>query len=305
LVKKGKEALYEALGSASPVPVEGIFEVKDLDQAIDDLYDNGLQGGESTGWRNIDEFYTVKTGEWSVVTGIPSHGKSTWVDALLVNLAESKGWNFAVFSPENQPLQRHVASIIQKYSRLPFGSGVNSRITREELGRGKEWVGKHFVFLLPPENELTIDGVLSKAKVAVTRYGIKGLVIDPWNELDHSRPGGMTEPEYISAELSKIRRFARKYQVHVWVIAHPTKLQKNEKGNYPVPTPYDIAGAAHWRNKADNAICVWRDVMDESSDVQIHVQKCRFREVGKVGLAELTYDVLSGRYTEAYKIIGG
>ena len=310
LLKEGKEKLYEVLASAHPVPVEGIFEVKDLDQAIDDLYDNGLQGGESTGWRNLDDYYTVKQGEFSMVTGIPSHGKSTWVDALLVNLAEKCAWNFAIFSPENQPLQRHMASIIQQYARLPFGSWTTSRLSKEELITGKAWVGNHFVFLLPPENELTIDGVLSKAKVAVTRYGIQGLVIDPWNELDHSRPSGMTEPEYISDCLSKIRRFARKYMLHIWVIAHPTKLPPIEvigkngqkERTYPVPTPYDISGAAHWRNKADNCICVWRDVMDEEKNVDIHIQKIRFREVGRVGLAHLKYDVLSGRYSEAWEV---
>jgi twinkle protein len=184
---------------------------------------------------------------------------------------------------------------------MPFGTGVSERISREGLDKAKAWVQEHFVFILPPENELTVTAILDKARVAVTRYGIKGLVIDPWNELDHSRPSGQTEPEYISDCLTKIRRFARKYNIHIWVIAHPTKLRKDDNGNYPVPTPYDIAGAAHWRNKADNALAVWRDIMDETKTVEIHLQKVRFREVGKVGLAKLNFDVLTGRYSESYE----
>jgi twinkle protein len=140
--------------------------------------------------------------------------------------------------------------------------------------------------------------VLEKAKVTVTRYGIKGLVLDPWNEFDHSRPAGMTEPEYISDCLSKIRRFARKYDLHIWVVAHPTKLQKGLDGNYPIPTPYDIAGAAHWRNKADNCITIWRDLTEVNKEVEIHIQKVRFREVGKVGLAKLHFDISTGSYSE-------
>ena len=306
LLKEGKEKLYEVLGSAHPVPVEGIFEVKDLNQEIDDLYDNGLQGGVSPrDGGTVDEYYTVKTGEWTMVGGVASHGKSsTWLDALMVNLAEQQGWNFAVFSPENQPLQRHMASIIQKYCRMPFGDGASERLSKDALEGGKTWVQEHFVFILPPENELTINAILEKAKIAVTRYGIRGMSIDPWNEIDHSRPPGLSETEYISECLTKVRRFARKYDVHVWLVVHPTKLKKGDDGKYPVPTPYDAQGSSHWRNKADNALAVWRDVMDEDSEVQLHVQKCRFREVGKVGLAYLRYDLLSGRYMESYNLGG-
>ena len=41
------------------------------------------------------------------------------------------------------------------------------------------------------------------------RYGIRGLVIDPYNELDHQRPSYMSETEYVSQMLTKIKRFAQ------------------------------------------------------------------------------------------------
>lgn len=105
--------------------------------------------------------------------------------------------------------------------------------------------------------------------------------------------------EYISQSLTKVRRFARTYGVHVWLVAHPTKLVKDTKGCYPVPTPYDVSGSAHWRNKADNCLCVWRDVaQSECRVVDIHVQKIRFQEIGKPGKATLAYDYATGRYLE-------
>ena len=145
---------------------------------------------------------------------------------------------------------------------------------------------------------MTVDGILKLAKVLVFRKGIKGLVIDPWNELDHSRPANLSETEYISQSLSKVRRFARNYGIHIWLIAHPTKLQKLQDGKYPLPTPYDVSGSAHWWNKADNCISVWRDLSDrQSREVQIHIQKIRFKEVGKIGNTILTYDLPTGRYS--------
>jgi twinkle protein len=166
-----------------------------------------------------------------------------------------------------------------------------------EFAKSQEWLQEHFYFVAPEDNELTIDRILEKAKVCVRRYGIQGFSIDPWNEIDHTRPAGQTETDYISIALSKIRRFARTYKVHIWVIAHPTKLPKETStGKYACPTPYDIAGSANFRNKADNCMAVYRDLEDDSKAVEIHVQKIRFREIGKVGVAELYYQLNSGRY---------
>jgi len=58
--------------------------------------------------------------QFAAVTGIPSSGKSNWLDNLLVNLAKLHGWNFALFSPENLPLEQHMAAIAEKYSGKPF-----------------------------------------------------------------------------------------------------------------------------------------------------------------------------------------
>lgn len=298
LIKNGANELALCIETAKPIPVSGIFEINDISKDIDELYENGMQGGASTGWWGVSNFYTVRPGEWTVVTGVPSHGKSEFVDALLVNLSLNHDWRFAVFSPENQPLQRHAAKIAQKFMGLPFGMGSHTRMNKDDRDIAKYWMQERFFFILPPDDELTIDHILKKAEVTVKRYGIRGLVIDPWNELDHSRPAGLSETEYISLSLTKIRRFARTFQVHVWVVAHPVKLQKEVNGNYPVPTPYDISGSAHWRNKADCAIAIWRDVKEEDPLVQVHIQKVRFREVGRVGMAELVYDTVTGRYSD-------
>jgi twinkle protein len=57
---------------------------------------------------------------------------------------------------------------------------------------------------------------MSACVSGMCRYGIRGLVIDPYNELDHQRPGAMSETEYVSQMLTKIKRFAQHHDVHVW-----------------------------------------------------------------------------------------
>jgi twinkle protein len=301
LTTRGSDAVMDALARARPYPVKGIFEAADVSDKIDALYAYGLPRGVNTGWATMDEHYTVKEGQWTLVTGIPGHGKSNMLDAMLVNVAAKENWRFGMFSPENQPIERHFANLMEKYADAPFSLGAPGRMTEEVKTGAKDFVNDHFFVILPDEEDgnWSVDGILQLAKVLVFRKGIKGLVIDPWNELDHSRSGGVTETEHISQALTKIRQFARSHSVHVWVVAHPAKLYKDGEGRYPVPTPYDVSGSSHWNNKADNAITVWRNRGGKDEEVaDIHIQKIRFKEVGRVGVVSLRYNKISGRFVD-------
>lgn len=296
----GLDALVNMVVRAHPFPVKGIHELDDIDDAFEALYSNGLAPGRSTGFPSLDDFYTVMPGQWTLVTGIPGHGKSSWLDGLLLNLAKREGWRFGLFSPENQPPERHFAGLMEKLLDKPFSAGHATRISVSEKNAAKRWLNDRFKVILPDENEgeWSLDAILNLAKILVRRYGIQGLVIDPWNEIDHSAAGDK-EVSYLSQALTKVRRFARLHGVHVWIVAHPTKLSKSPDGLYPVPTPYDVAGGAHWRNKADNVIAVYRFVGMADQDIaDIHIQKIRFREVGRVGLAHLRTNPLTGAWVD-------
>ena len=288
---------------SQPYPISGVFEVTQIYNDIKNLYCSGVQRGALPGWPSLDELYSVRLGEWTVVTGMPGSGKSEVVDAMMINLAEREGWVFVIFSPENQPVQRHAAKLAEKYIGKPFYEhDYMPRMTGSDLEKAATFLHRHFVFISPPDDELTIDHLLDKVRQMVLRRGVKGCVIDPWNEIDHQRPSGITETEYISSAITKIRRFARECNIHIWLVAHPTKMQKDKTtGKYPVPNLYDISGSAHWRNKADNGLSVFRDIGSGSREVEVHVQKIRFKEIGKVGMAVLEYQHSSGTYKDAGK----
>ena len=280
-----------------PVTDAEFVSMGNLGKQIFALYETGYRQGESTGWCKMDEFYKIRRGEWTLISGIPSHGKSAWLDALICNLIGDTGWNFAIFSAENLPLERHAAGLISCYVGKPFDKERNGYMAVEELNQCYKGLSDRIIFMKPDDQCTTIDRILEITHRILDR-GIAAIIIDPWNELDHSRPSNMTETEYISQILSKIRRFARVNDIHVFLVAHPTKLQKDKDGKYPVPSPYDVSGSSHWRNKADNAIAVWRDVLDRTGKAQIHIQKIRFRENGKPGICELWFNGRSGRYEE-------
>lgn len=303
LVKHGRDALRDCLAEAQPYPLQGVIEAADIMADVRRLYAEGLPKGVSTGWDDLDPFYTVRPCEFTVVTGIPNSGKSNWLDDLCVHLAKLHGWKFAMFSPENQPVEDHAARLAEKYLWQGFGEGTARRMSPAEMENGMAWVNRHFFWILPEDDaEWTLDVVLDRAKSLIRRKGVRGIVIDPWNEMEHLRPSQLTETEYISQSLKRFRQFARLNDVHAWMVAHPMKLKKGQDGTYPVPTLYDISGSAHWRNKADNGICVWRDFSNpENRAVQVYVQKIRFKQIGQLGVAELIYNRHWGTYHDPRK----
>lgn len=298
LLKYGKDMVSQCIDKAELVPLVGVFTASQLANELYELYDNGgLPGGEYSGWVDLHQFYSVMPGQLNVVTGIPGHGKSEFVDALSVNLAHLHGWRTAFYSPENFPYKLHVTKIAEKYVGKPFNPGMSERMSKAEFGAAMDWVNQHFTWIMPEQPSL--DEIMDKAQALVQRNGIRVLVIDPWNEVEHSRPNGMSETEYIGISLSKLRIFARKNQVAVFVVAHPKSLTKDSNGNYPVPNPYDISGSANWRNKADNCMAVWRDLADDTQPVSVHIQKIKFKICGKLGVVQLRYDRVTGRYFDS------
>jgi twinkle protein len=298
LLRHGAGVLRECIEAAEPYPIAGLHSPLEFVEETLSLYRDGRKRGLSTGWPSLNKFMTIRPGELSVVTGVPNAGKSEFVDALMVNLAGQHGWRFAVCSFENPP-EEHIAKLAEKRLGTPFWDGPTSRMSESELHQAMGWAADHFVFMRADDEAPTIDWILERARIAVMRHGSRGLVVDPYNELEHRRPSDMTETEYVSQLLGKVKRFAQLYGVHVWFVAHPAKMQR-EGGKLPPPTLYDISGSANWANKADIGVVVHRpDPVSQPITTEIYIRKVRFKAVGKIGVVSLRYDRATGRYAEA------
>lgn len=281
---------------AAVAPSSPLVDALALIEEGEALYDRGgLPRGSLPGWSGLDELYSVAIGQWTAITGMPGAGKSEFLDAMLVNLAESGDWEFCLYSPENYPVATHLVKIAEKRARLPFNVGVTRRMTREQYRTAANWVSERFFWIDPAlkcPDELIATGLRYRQ-----RGKNLGIVLDPWNTLEHQR-GTMTETDYVSFVLTEVTKLARLNAAHVWLVVHPAKMQRNKDGTRPVPTPYDISGSAHWYNKADNILTVHRDQAKGGQEVEIHVQKVRFKHIGHPGLVTLRYDKVTGRYFE-------
>ena len=268
-----------------------------------DLYrSGGLPRGSSTGWPVLDKLYTVGLSQWTLVTGVPHSGKSEFVDALMVNLAKYEEWKFFIYSPENWPLALHHAKILEKYIGKPFNPGPTPRMDVEEVEAGEDWMRDKFYFGKfdrPDILKIVDEAERQVADLLPVKARWKtGVVIDPWNQLEHHRPSNMNETEYVSSVLSNVIEVVRRANMHLWLVAHPAKMQRDRDGKYPIPTPRDVSGSSHFWNKADNCLTVHRDQVEGTQEVDIHVQKVRFKHIGHIGVATLLYDRVTGKYFE-------
>jgi len=294
LKRHGAQVLRECVEAAEPYPIAGLHLVSEFADETLALYRDGRKRGHRTGWATLDEHMSVVDSQLVVVTGLPNSGKSEFIDALAVNLATTYGWRVALCSFENQPPE-HISKLAEKHLGLPFWDGPSHRMSEEDLRRAMAWCEDHFQMIRADDDSPTIDWILSAAKAAVLRHGIKALVIDPYNEIEHKRPSNMSETEYVSQILGRVKRFAKNHGVVVFFVAHPTKMYA-ENGKVPVPSLYDISGSANWANKADLGIVVHRPNRNEPI-TEIHVKRPRSKTFGKEGIVRLVYDRATGRYS--------
>jgi len=294
LIKHGRDAVKSMVQNAIPFPIKGIVESQTLKDEIFELYENGYPPGVKIGIESLDKLISFMPGDLTTITGIPGSGKSEFTDWLMAKTSVNHGWKWAICSFENSPPVFHATKLIEKLSEKPFNKSATG-ISKFELDMVTGYLSDNFFFINTMEADITIDGILAKTAELVLRKGIKGLLIDPWNYIEHKVPNGYTETQYISDVLSKIRMSARKLGIHIFLIAHPTKLQKDKAtGKYEVPTMYSISGSANFFNKTDNGLTIYRDF--ETNVVTAYVQKIRWWWIGKIGFTSFSFNTLSRQY---------
>ena len=110
----------------------------------------------------------------------------------------------------------------------------------------------------------------------------------------------------INEILGRLTLFVQAYNVHVFLVAHPTKMKKEADGNYTVPSLYDVKGSGDFRDQAHNGLCVYR-YFDSNNDVgcphtMVLNLKTKFKHQGKIGESvNFNFCTENGRY----KILDG
>jgi twinkle protein len=287
LLKYGPEALSQRISRAKPVPLENVTTFKDIEDEVTDFVKNGFKPGFQVGLDNFDSIFSTYTGQFITVTGIPSSGKSDFVDQMIVGYNEKYGWKTAYASPENTPTYLHAHKLMRKtWQGMPRVEDIHT----DKWNQVADHVNDNYFFI--DMERYTLDSVLRKGAELVKRKGIKCLVIDPFNKVRDNDASGDVNV-YTLEYLSKIEIFAKKYDVLVMVVAHPTKMYKDAKGNIEEPTMYNIKGGGEWYDASYHGLLVHRNYEDKT--VKVKVLKCKFQNLGENGAeCHFKWDSASG-----------
>jgi len=276
LQKYGKEQLAKRIATAKPVPLENVTTYRDIEGEVIDFVENGFKPGYQVGLQNFDDIFSTYTGQFITVTGIPSSGKSDFVDQMVVGYNQLYGWKTAFASPENQPTFLHAHKLIRKvWQGMPQRSEVGGDKWKQITGH----VNENFYFI--DMERYTLEAILRKGAELVKRKGIKCLVIDPFNKVRDVDAKTEDVNRYTMEYLTKIEVFAKKFDVLVIIVAHPTKMYKDGNGKIEEPTMYNIKGGGEWYDASYHGILVHRDY--EAKTVKAKILKVKFQNLGENG----------------------
>ena len=274
LIKHGGDELKSAIHSAKQVPLEGVTTLRDIEDELKDFVKNGFKPGFQVGLENFDRIFSTYTGQFITVTGIPSSGKSDFVDQMVVGYNQKYAWKTAFASPENQPTYLHAHKLMRKvWQDMPSAEDIGT----DSWNRGADHINDNFFFI--DMDRYTLDHVLKKGAELVKRKGIKCLVIDPFNKVRDVNCKTEDVNRYTMEYLTKIETFAKKYDVLVFIVAHPTKMYKDKEGKIEEPSMYSIKGGGEWYDASYHGILVHRDY--ENKTFKAKVLKVKFQNLGE------------------------
>ena len=290
LLKYGADDLRDAIHTARPVPLENVSTLKDVEDELRDFVKNGFKPGYQIGIENFDKIFSTYTGQFITVTGIPSSGKSDFVDQMVVGYNNNYGWKTAYASPENQPVYLHAHKLMRKHWQdMPRVGDIGG----DKWQQVTDHVNDNYFFI--DMDKYSLESVLRKGAELVKRKGIKCLVLDPFNKIRDVDAKSDDVNRYTMDYLAKIEAFCKKYDVLTFIVAHPTKMYKGTDGKIEEPTMYNIKGGGEWYDASYHGLLVHRDYEEKTTKVK--VLKVKFQNLGENGAeAYFTWEPRSGSF---------
>ena len=302
LIKHGAAKLKEIVSGASWVRMDGLVRLKDMPPPVNQPIFKISLGGKESGY---DKHFSFLRGQLSVGTGVPGHGKSAHAKAICLEMSRRHGWKFCVFSGEDDiqtDYRREVATYI---ANKPV-----EILSDADWEKADHFLDERFRFIVESEDvgaRMTVEWLLERAAAAVTRFGADMIVVDPWSKLDHARDRTENSDDYVQRVLNECKRFARAFDVHFMIIAHPKKIEENKDGSYKIPGGYSISGSANWFNMPDLGWTAYRMTHDNGDTVaRLVAWKIKRHSImGRPGFVDLQLYSDTGRYSDYYDQGGG
>ena len=133
----GVRGVQETIRRAQWLAVPDIYAMSELPEPPENpAMDTGIVG--------LKEHFRVRRGDLTVVTGVPGHGKTSFVNEVVCRLALAHGWRTIFGSFEQRPVPDHRRAL-----RTFHGQKLEKHLTPEERASADAFIDKHFRFLVP------------------------------------------------------------------------------------------------------------------------------------------------------------
>lgn len=282
--RQDKAIIPDALQFAQPIPIRGIKYALSDKEKFEEYLLNGIKNAISTGFENLDRYIKFQFGDFVTLTGYPGSGKSLFLTAMVMNFAKKNGYKSLYCAFENSPEQLQT-----KWAQMLLGEPVFPS-TEEFLPTVRKtysFIENNFMIMQDYTATLTIDNIIEMAERAIKQEGVKIVIIDPYNKIEHSGSSD-SETENIGATLNKIVAFTKRNNVLTFLVAHPSKPTERRLGAQSAPSGYDVSGSAHFLNMSDVVLSVHRKQNIngwKSKHVAVVVSKVRDTNYGHEGTA--------------------
>ena len=295
--------------------------IKSIDSIRDGvvyLREKGVQRGEDTGFKCLDELYSIKQGSFTIVQGAPTHGKSEFIFEMLLNQAFKYGKKSNVLSPETGTAEEIAMELIHKYLGKTAYSTNPYSCNEKEFFAALAWVNHHFAIADDQDKSYSFDGLTEAIdkfeKDNKTEYEL--VMAEPWNELDHklSLVANFGRQDLsIEDEMNSIRRYCKNRNKHIFLSFHPSfqELVHDKTTGidyYKMPKAREAAGGQATLRKAFSWINIWRPPVGmvdpwtnepyRENELQIQVEKSKPKGIGKKGITKVFLDWKKSRYYE-------
>lgn len=290
------DALNTAVATAVPMWTDEVCRIDDVPESGPvETFRTGFGGLDEHGWRLV-------TPAFMPVIGPYGSGKSVFLRQLLVNLWRIHGWRFLLTSFEEKIKPRYQRDLRRNLIGKPMRFWSDDDVARADIE-----MHECARFLRRKRGE-TLDParLLDRIEFAVRVYDVKVVCIDPVNEIDHQVARGESKTDYMGRFIMSLKAMADDYNLLMICCAHPPKdgVEKRLAKN-GLLTLNDGADTAHWGNKADIGVCLWRNL---EGPTLIHIDKLKDHEsMGKPTLAELHLNPNLNQFTVGrvgYEIMG-
>jgi len=207
--------------------------------AVESYFSDDLTGGIELPFEKTHYDFKVRMGEITLVTGYSGHGKSAWLNYVMLHLLKKEKTMIASF--EMLP-----KATLGRMCQQTGESNPNLVYIKDFLNKLE-----HSLYLYDPEGETSAEKVLEVIYYCAEQLNVKLMVIDSLMKC------GINEDDLNKQKsfANKLAVAARDLGIHIFIVAHSRKTA-DEHGR---ANKFDVAGSANLTNLVDNVISVHRN----------------------------------------------